>query len=483
MKRLTFADEAALIASNAAAFAGDLLHPTIRLGVTGLSRAGKTVFITSLIHNLVHGGHLPLFRPFASGRITRAYLQPQPDDGVPRFDYEGHLAALRGDTPHWPESTTRLSQLRLTLDYEPDGFVARNLGRGELNIDIVDYPGEWLLDLPLLAKSYQAWSRETLALSRHKARSKAARKWHAHLATLDPAAPADEHSAIAASDLFKGYLKSCREDHLSLSTLPPGRFLMPGDMDGSPALTFSPLDIEDGGPAPSGSLAHMMARRYEAYKALVVKPFFKDHFARLDRQIVLVDLFAPLNAGPAATSDLERALGDILKCFRTGSNSILSHLFARRIERILFAATKADHLHHQAHGAMEAILERLVRAAIARADFKGAEIGVMALSAIRATREEDLARGGEPVPCVLGYPLPGEQVNATSFDGRHEIAVFPGDLPGDPETLFADAAKPAKQKPDDLSFVRFQPPPVPDTGLPHIRLDRALEFLIADKIK
>ena len=33
----------------------------------------------------------------------------------------------------------------------------------------------------------------------------------------------------------------------------------------------------------------MMERRYEAYKTHVVRPFFRDHFARLDRQIVLVD--------------------------------------------------------------------------------------------------------------------------------------------------------------------------------------------------
>ena len=42
----------------------------------------------------------------------------------------------------------------------------------------------------------------------------------------------------------------------------------------------------------------MMARRYEAYRSLVVRPFFRDHFARLDRQIVLVDMLGALNSGP-----------------------------------------------------------------------------------------------------------------------------------------------------------------------------------------
>ena len=88
------------------------MTPTLRLGVTGLSRSGKTVFITALIRNLVSGGRLPFFAPEADGRIERAYLEPQPDDAVPRFDYEGHLETLGQDPPQWPDSTRRLSQVR-----------------------------------------------------------------------------------------------------------------------------------------------------------------------------------------------------------------------------------------------------------------------------------------------------------------------------------------------------------------------------------
>jgi predicted YcjX-like family ATPase len=38
-----------------------LFEPTVRLGVTGLSRAGKTVFITALVHGLLRGGRFPVF--------------------------------------------------------------------------------------------------------------------------------------------------------------------------------------------------------------------------------------------------------------------------------------------------------------------------------------------------------------------------------------------------------------------------------------
>src|SRR6202007_2524610 len=97
---LHFSDivEEALLTARALKDYGDgFFNPTVRLGVTGLSRAGKTVFITALIHGLTRGGRFPVFEPFATGRIAGARLEPQPDDAVPRFDYEGHVHALLDD--------------------------------------------------------------------------------------------------------------------------------------------------------------------------------------------------------------------------------------------------------------------------------------------------------------------------------------------------------------------------------------------------
>ncbi|MEO1780388.1 MAG: YcjX family protein, partial [Pseudomonadota bacterium] len=67
--------------------------PTIRLGVTGLARSGKTVFITSLVANLLDRGRMPHLLAAAQGRVQAAYLQPQPNDTIPRFDYEAHKAS------------------------------------------------------------------------------------------------------------------------------------------------------------------------------------------------------------------------------------------------------------------------------------------------------------------------------------------------------------------------------------------------------
>ena len=90
-------------------------YPVVRLGFMGLSWAGKTVFITSLVANLLHRGRMPQLAPAASGAIKSAYLQPQPDDTVACFDYEAHLDALLGPTPKWAESTRTVSQLPLSF--------------------------------------------------------------------------------------------------------------------------------------------------------------------------------------------------------------------------------------------------------------------------------------------------------------------------------------------------------------------------------
>lgn len=480
-------DEAAIAFDNIADRAANLVNPTIRLGVTGLSRAGKTVFISSLVHNLLHGGRLPVFEPLRAGRITATSLQEQPDDAVPRFQYEDHIRALVEDRI-WPDSTRAISELRLTIEYRSASAWSRMLSPGRLSIDIVDYPGEWLLDLPLLGQDYRGFSEATTALAATGIRAELSRPWLELASGIDPDAPADEMTARRLAEVFTDYLRHCKSDERSLSTLPPGRFLMPGDLEGSPALTFAPLPVLADGRAPKGSLRAMMERRFEAYKSVVVKPFFREHFARLDRQIVLVDALQAINRGPEAVQDLERALAEVLACFRAGSNSFLTSLVRRRIDRVLVAATKADHLHHESHDRLETLTRRLVNRAIRSIDMNGAGIEVMALASVRATREANVKQDGHDLPVIVGTPMAGERIGTEIFDGNRKTAVFPGDLPEDPEAYFrsldqghASAALP------DLSIVRFRPPHLDEKGgvtlsVPHIRLDRALQFLLGDRL-
>ncbi|MGV6871146.1 YcjX family protein [Pseudochelatococcus sp. B33] len=466
---------------NLGSYASNVVSPRVRLGVTGLSRSGKTVFTTALVHHLVGVTPMPVFRASSEGRIKRALLDDQPDDAVPRFPFEEHLAMLGGPLRRWPESTTRIAELRVLIEYERR--MGWRSGPASLAIDIVDYPGEWLVDLALIDKSFSSWSRETLTASRMPLRAASAAPWHAALAEIDPREPASEPEIARLSALFKDYLAALREGPERVATTPPGRFLMPGDLAGSPALTFSPLDIPPGREPAPRSLHAQMERRFDAYRAHVVRPFFRDHFAHLDRQIVLVDVLSALDSGPLALAELEEALDQVLIAFRAGSNSLLSQLFAPRIDRVLFAATKADHLHRTDHARLEAILRLLVDRALRRTRGAGARVDTLALASVRATREGSVRAGRETLPAIIGTPEANERIGDDVFDGNTEAAVFPGELPEDPHAVFTGGIAPGA-----LRFPRFRPPlRTPDAAgrlppLPHIRLDRAIEFLIGDRL-
>ncbi|WP_102226018.1 YcjX family GTP-binding protein [Acidimangrovimonas sediminis] len=449
---------------------GAFMEPTIRLGVTGLSRAGKTVFITSLVANLMDRGRMPQLRAAAKGQIRTAYLQPQPDDTVPRFDYETHLAALTGDAPHWPDSTRSVSELRLSFRVQPSGILGSVSGPRTVHLDIIDYPGEWLLDLTLMEKTYAEWSAEVLG--RIGARPGGA-EYLGGVSAETGAETMDEGRAKALAAAFTAHLVEARNAGFSDCT--PGRFLLPGDLAGSPAVTFAPLPAPDK-PA-RGSLWREFERRFEAYKREVVRPFFRSHFARLDRQVVLMDALGAIHAGPRAVEDMRRVMAEILSAFRPGRSRWLADLvLGKRIDRILFAATKADHLHHSQHARLAAIMEALVRDARDRADFAGAKTAAMAIASVRATVETSVEQGGHSLDCVKGVLM----------ETGRTAAMYPGDLPEDPARLLSPARQGAERWLDaDYAVMGFAPARLnlkPGEGPPHIRLDRAAEFLIGDKL-
>ena len=452
------------------AVSGLFFEPVLRLGVTGLSRAGKTVFITGLVANLLDRGRMTQLTAQSQGRIEAVYLQPQPDDTLPRFAYEDHIAALTGDDPRWPQSTRAISELRLSFRVQPSGLIGSLTGPRIVHVDIVDCPGEWLLDLALLDKSYADWSEATL--DRIAKRPEAA-DFLATARAEDGALRLDEPRAQSLAARFTTYLQTARSNGWSDCT--PGRFLLPGDLAGSPVLTFAPLPKPAS--APRGSLYREMERRYNAYKSRVVQPFFRDHFARIDRQIVLVDVLGAIHQGPRALEDLRRTMAEVLSAFRPGRNGWLAGILGgKRVEKILFAATKADHLHHSQHPALTAIMQAMLREAQARADFAGAQTMALSMASLRATVEETLTRDGHTIDAVRGRLL---------STGK-QAAMYAGELPRDPARLLSPAREGAETWLDaDFGLMAFAPARSTlksGEGPPHIRLDRAAEFLIGDRL-
>ncbi|MCV6825314.1 MULTISPECIES: YcjX family protein [Halocynthiibacter] len=448
-----------------------LFEPTVRLGVTGLSRAGKSVFITSLVANLLKRGRMPQLTALTDGTLRSVYLQPQPDDTIARFPYETHLAKLTGPDPVWPENTRSVSELRLSFRVKSKGLIAGLAGERTVHLDIVDYPGEWLLDLALMDKSYADWSENALArIQAQEGGADLAKK----LSEADVSAPFEEPRA---QELAALYTEFSRAAHLNgLSSGAPGRVILPGELEGSPVLTFVPLPMAER--FSRGSFGREMERRYEAYKSQVVKPFFRDHFARIDRQIVLVDVLKALHRGPAAVEDLRNTMGDILAGFRPGKSRWLTSLLGgKRVERMLFAATKADHLHHTQHPQLAAITSALLEQAKSRADFSGAQTRAMAIAALRTTTEATITHEGRVLDCVRGR-----------VEGRDkQVAFYSGQLPKDPSQVLTALQNGADEwNGFSVESQRFLPAALnlkPDEGPPHIRLDQAVDFLIGDKLR
>ena len=50
------------------------LEPSLRLGVTGLARAGKIAFITTLVGNLMYRGRMEQLSTARDGRLETGYM-------------------------------------------------------------------------------------------------------------------------------------------------------------------------------------------------------------------------------------------------------------------------------------------------------------------------------------------------------------------------------------------------------------------------
>jgi uncharacterized protein len=144
--------------------------------------------------------------------------------------------------------------------FNPLGGTAGSVA--ELSLEILDYSGEWLLDLPLSGQSYGEWLD---FLGRHA-----------------PDARSDAETAQQAHGLYCDFLSACRTREL-LTLLQPGRFLDPGNVTDPSLLAFCPITVPAGTRARVHSLAALMESRFDAYKRVIAQPFFSEFVRGVDR--------------------------------------------------------------------------------------------------------------------------------------------------------------------------------------------------------
>jgi predicted YcjX-like family ATPase len=438
-----------------------LNRQSCRIAVTGLQRSGKTVFVTSFAHALLQAASAPReafpFFPWR-GNLQQVDLEDIP--GIARFPYRERLDEMLAEVPRWPAATTDLSGLRVRLRHAPTSTIGRQLAsRATLDIDLIDYPGEWLLDLPMLALSYPEWSTQMAELANAGSRATLSARWREQLERLDPHAPESAVDLERVGQAYVDYLRQCRAAHLHY--LQPGRFLADGLAGGRQETLFFPMGRSQ--PARAGTNGAALVRRYEAYRQQV-RQFYRQVFGQLRRQVVLIDLLTALQHGHESFADLAMAVRTIAEAFDALRNPILRSLSLGRVDRLALVATKADHISSSQVANLVALLRDMIGEPFVQANARQA--GLMAIASVRATTQVARKWQGTTRQMLQGIPLAGS---------GQLVEVFTGDIPGQ----IPDQQQWAEL---ELNIRQFAPPRLAglrERPLPHINLDKLLQFLIA----
>ncbi len=440
---------------------------TVRVAVTGLRQAGKTVFLTSLINHLLEGSEETL-QAFQDEAVTfSARRLPLPPHVKP-FPYHAYLEALRRERPVWPERTFDLSEFRLEL-------TLRNLNKRRtrvLALDLVDYPGERLLDMPMLTRDYAEWSDEAAREAAGAPKAELSADWLARCAELGAGNAPDDAATRGAVAAYRDYLRSCHER--GFTYLQPAAMLMGPEHVAGASLRFCPLPAAVRERSPL--VAARFGERYDAYVRQCVRPFFA-RAARCTRQIVLVDVLKILRQGVDSYNDTRRCLRAILDAYVYAtqrhplSPMRLIDAFRTQISRVAFVATKADQCTRATRGNLRFLLEELINPKRRQliATLPDGRPRIMFCAAHRATEDAVKLYEGRDLSCLRGRREDAEQ--------EKEGPWFPGEVP--PEW----PAEEWDPRQEQFVFPNFLPRQLPQRDgavIPHVNLDKVLHYIMED---
>jgi len=422
---------------------------TIKIAITGLSRSGKTVFITSLIDQLLHQNRL--LSVTTSHATFKATLKP-PLHNVRRFDYYTFIEQLKNEKL-WPAGTDAISHT--LLEFERKSYFSF-MGSSTFTIELIDYPGEWLLDLSLLEMGYERWSVQTLAWLKGLDDPEA-EGYLKMVHSLSNESRGVEYET-ALHQKYKSLVLSLKERHYSQIT--PGRFVMPSDLANDPMLVFAPIN------GASSQLVAVFKQRYEKYVNEVVKGIHLEHFKGFERQVVLVDVIESLENGYKCHADMREGLKSMLALYDHNNKNFLLQWFSPSIKKVLFVATKADQVAASQHANFSALLEEMVVELRRDMDISHIETGTQIVSALKSTTTIEKKYEGKQLSFVRGI---------LEEDGQlHDL--YPGEMP-------SSFPNKASWKSEHYAFKHFMPPKrnySEHEALEHINMDKVIEKLLGD---
>lgn len=389
----------------------------VRLAVTGYSRAGKTVFLTSLINHLKY--HDPLAFKLASHSVRLVKV----DDRQPKkkvwdtFPYDEHRACIACKRM-WPLKTRASSQYTLSFCRD-DSFLTRH------HLTIYDLPGERFADSAMTYMDFAQWSQHQLsflgvALAQDGPTDGATEPGDglAPVARFLQIARHGTRDGVQESDVLLSYKRALaalrRQFHVYIS---PSTFLL--DEQGqhlfdtadaikarTPSIAGPDLieeiihnrhaGLQEHEFCPLGEawwsenpdLVQCLEKRYNEYRQQVVTPLFAA-LTSCDGLVILVDVANILASGPRNLNDAHFFMDQILKALKPGGQilqSLLNRLgLRRRIRRIAAAASQCDRFHPDDWPMLEGLARWLSERLVQNID--GIRADYFASSAVRSTIE------------------------------------------------------------------------------------------------
>ncbi len=425
-----------------------------RFSITGLSRSGKSMLFTSLMTMLKYRSEgqyecLPLLEHLPMNLVEHMWVEPI--DGFNMFPVEEHLEALHQG--QWPTPTEDVYGFKLVIRLKQISGVKKYLlPYTDVVFEFIDYPGEWLTDLPLLNREYAQWSDSSWAQQMNRPQRDYAHAWHQGVEAFDfDAAPTSQNVATLVG-LYRNYLKHAKDNGITL--LQPGSFLLGNNSYDWQQHGFTPLPS-----SVSSDITHpwtvLFSNNFKHFQQHWLQPLKRKTFRQADKQIVLIDLFEGLNHSKQHLYQLKETMSHLAETFTYGDDSwVARHVLRQQnISKVAFVAAKADLIPQAHREPLLRLLKQVTAGAVARFADKPVTFEHFLVSAIQATD-------------------PGS--NATSLRYRNaDNKYLEADFDPLPESIAAMSA--------DEHFPVL-PAKVPEDYLPRILngrgLDRLFQFLL-----
>ena len=330
---------------------------TIKIAITGLKESGKTIFITSLINHFLVADIKRL--EALKDRSIELYGVPQICAGkFISFPYEVYINDFKRNPPKWPEKTVDIYEYTIKLSIKHENMVKK------VKLKIVDYPGERLLDAPMLKYNFDEWSEMVINEAKTGKKEFLSGEWLESINNIKTV-----QDAKIAAKIYQDYVYKCVENNLThvqpaltvfkaekkLNKIKKRIDTQNIDLDFCPI----PKKIRDN----NYEVYDLFNSKYKKYKKKYLKPFFKKVIKTNAIQFVLVDVLDALQGGTDKYNDLKKCIEDAIDCYRYSPLfSFCSGLFPY-VKQVNFVATKADKCAKKLRENLRYLLRELVKKA------------------------------------------------------------------------------------------------------------------------